>query len=92
MKLKEAKSLERFLRDDRISGSNNGRTLSTRVQKDKKKTYNRQKEKRNRNDSSYFVLYSFTSLHLHIHPKLLLLNYTPFVLFQHDALNYQYDL
>jgi uncharacterized protein involved in exopolysaccharide biosynthesis len=56
MKPTEIKNLERFLRQERISGSGNGRTLSTKVQRDKKKTYNRQKEKRNQNDSSYFVL------------------------------------
>jgi hypothetical protein len=56
MKPKEVKSFELFLREDRISSSNNGRTLATRVLQDKKKTYNRQKEKRNRLDSSYFVL------------------------------------
>lgn len=55
MKPVEIKSLEHFLRQERISESSNGRTLSTRVQRDQKKTYNRQKEKRNQNDSSYFV-------------------------------------
>lgn len=61
MKPKEMKRLESYLRQERIRGSENGRTLSTKVQRDKKKTYNRQKEKRNQNDSSYFVLYSFVN-------------------------------
>ena len=55
MKPKEMKRLESYLRKERINESSNGRTLSTRVQMDEKKTYNRQKEKRNLNDSSYFV-------------------------------------
>ena len=53
MKPKEMKRLESYLRQERISGSENGRTLSTKVQRDKKKTYNRQKEKRNHLDSSF---------------------------------------
>ena len=63
MKPREIKNLERFLRQERISGSENGRTLSTKVQIDKKKTYNRQKEKRNQNDSSYLFITNFLLKH-----------------------------
>jgi hypothetical protein len=57
----QKKNLDHYLRQDRISESNNGRTLMTRIRKDKKKTYNRQNEKRNQNDSS-FLLFVYNEL------------------------------
>ena len=70
MKPKEMKRLESYLRQERINESSNGRTLSTRVQMDEKKTYNRQKEKRNLNDSS-FVICLLVLVHLNTYNDLL---------------------
>lgn len=53
MKPKAVKQFDHLMREDRIRESNNGRTLSTRVQRDKKKSYKR--KKKNLNDPSLFV-------------------------------------
>ena len=53
--MKKVRSFEDILRELRIRESNNGSMLKTKIVKDQKKTYNRQKVKKDSQDPSFYL-------------------------------------